>query len=83
MSREETHILLILCVNISTTIHMIEKTQKNMHQQTMNMWCVHFGKHLPMDTLTLAPLCLRIEHIYSDAENMPLETSVILLEYPE
>ncbi len=29
VSRKETHILLKLCVNISTAIHMVEKTQKN------------------------------------------------------
>ncbi len=49
----------------------------------MNVRCVYFGKHLPIATLTLTPLCLRIEYVYSDAENVPLEPAVILLEYPE
>ena len=70
-------------MNISTAIHIVEKTQKNIQQHTRNVRCVHFGEHLPMDTLTLAPLYRRIEHIYSDAENVPLESAVILLEYPE
>ncbi len=54
-----------------------------MQQHIMNVRCVHFGECLLMDTLTLAPLCLKIEHVYSDAENVPLESAVILLEYPE
>ncbi len=47
----------------------------------MNVLCVHFGEHLLMDTLTLTPLCLRMEHIYIDAGNVPVESTVIFLEY--
>ncbi len=82
ITQTAARIIVIFYINISEDIHIVDKNMKTCNS-TLYMHGVCILASFTQLTLTLAALCLRIKHTYFDFENMPLESVMSLIEYPQ